>query len=56
MLAYPAATFDKLTSGTAGNARAIVFNPPTISCLTILISSAFLHEICIDVYGDSLKR
>jgi len=25
MLAYPAATFDKLTSGAAGNARAIVF-------------------------------
>jgi len=25
MLAYPAATFDKLTSGAAENARAIVF-------------------------------
>jgi hypothetical protein len=25
MLAYPAATFDKLTSGAAGDARAIVF-------------------------------
>jgi hypothetical protein len=30
--------------------------PPAISCLEIWTSSAFLHEICIDVSGNSPER
>ena len=63
MLAYPAATFDKLTSGAAGNAHAIVFNArgetllkksntKLLITVAVLIAAAWQIRICEHPYLD----
>jgi hypothetical protein len=56
MLAYPAATFDKLTSGAAGNARAIVFKGGNNNEGNVFQGQAFLRPFSRFTPVDFLWR